>query len=144
MNNKIGAAALALATFGGLLTAAPAIAGTDGALATGSWSVGTEYGNTLRAEFRQNTDGSGYYWRTFGSGNCTATTSDVDISISDMSTYPNNWDNTASWAKDQAACDTRLYRYSGFSTELTSGWTNYGSGASLAAINDLTSSYKLS
>jgi len=27
---------------------------------------------------------------------------------------------------------------------LLARWTNYGSGASLAAINDLTSSYKLS
>jgi hypothetical protein len=144
MIKKIGTGALALACCGVLLGTSPALADGGGVLATGNYSVGTSYGSTLRNEFRQNTDGSGYYWKTFGSGDCTATTSDVDFSISDLSAWPDNWDNSASWAAVYHQCDTRLYRYANFSTELTSGWTNYGSGASLAAINDLTSSYKLS
>jgi len=125
-----------------MLLASPAMAVSVSPYATGNVSVGS--GTTLRNEFRQNVDGSGYYWKTFGSADCTTTTSDVDDSWADTSSHSGGWDNSASWAVDYNQCDTRLSRYANFSTELTSGWTNYGSGASLAAINDLTSSYKLS
>lgn len=131
----LGAVALAAAavTFG----VAPAHAD-----ATANISVGTQYGNVLRAEFKQNVDGSGYFYRTYGSGNCTVSTSTPDIQISSMP----NWDNAASWIKDFAQCDVKIFRFVNFDTALT-GYVHYGSsGQSLegAGLNNLTSSYYVS
>lgn len=143
MFRKMGTVSLALGSIGVMLLASPAMSVGVSPDATGNVSVGTQYGSTLRNQFRQNVDGTGYYWKTYGNGGCSSTTSDVDDSWADMS-WKGGWDNSASWAADYNQCDTRLYRYANFGTELTSGWTNFGSGASLAAINDVTSSYKLS
>lgn len=141
MKQKILAIALGSAVVAVGLTTAPAQAGP----ATGNVSVGTQYGSVLRNQFRQNVDGSGYYWRTYGSGSCTATTSDVDTQWKDMDTE-NNWDNVASYAYDYNACDTKLYQFTNFDTTMT-GWVDYGTGGQSlegAALNNRTSSYRLS
>jgi len=128
--------ALAFVTAVGLATPA-------NAEASANVSVGTQYGSVLRGQFHQNVDGSGYFFRTYGSADCTSTTSDVDIQISNMTDYA--WDNAASWAQDYNGCDTKLFRYKDFDTALT-GWIDYGStGQSLSgALNNLTTSFKLS
>jgi hypothetical protein len=110
--------------------------------ASGDVTVGTQYGSYKRAVFRQNLDGSGYYFQVYGSGDCTASTTDVDDQISDMADYA--WDNAASYAKDWGSCHTKIYRYANFDTALT-GYVDYGStGSSLGANDNLTSSFKVS
>lgn len=122
-----------------VLTASPAAAGP----ATGSVDVGTNYGPVLRNEFRQNADGSGYSWQSFGSGNCTSSTTDVDFGWSNMDSHK-NWNDVVSYAKDFAQCDTKLYANTGFASAMT-GWVNYGSGSSVgSSLNNRTSSYQLS
>lgn len=113
--------------------------------ATGNVSVGTEFGSVLRNTFRQNVDGSGYYWKTYGSGSCTVSTSSPDFKWSDMNTR-SNWSDVASYAYDYNQCDTKLFRLTDFNDALT-GYVNYGSGGQSlegAALNNKTSSYYLS
>jgi hypothetical protein len=137
MFKKTAIAALGASTVFTVLQAVPAHAE-----ATANVSVGTQFGNVLRGQFRQNVDGSGYFFRTYGSDNCTVDTGNVDSQIADMSAY--SWDNAASYAQDYASCDTKLYRYAGPSTALT-GWINYGSGQTLSgALNNLTTAFQLS
>lgn len=110
--------------------------------AYGDVTVGTQYGSYKRAAFRQNADGSGYYFQVYGSGDCTLTTTDVDDQIANMADYA--WDNAASYAKDWGDCATKIYRYANFDTALT-GYVNYGSTGSSLGVNDnLTSSFKVS
>ena len=113
--------------------------------ATGNVNVGTEFGSVLRNTFRQNVDGSGYAWKTYGSGSCTISTSTPDFKWSDMNTR-NNWGDVASYAYDYNQCDTKLFRLVDFGDALT-GYVNYGSGGQSlegAALNNKTSSYYLS
>lgn len=110
--------------------------------AYGNVEVGTQYGDVKRMAFRQNVDGSGYYFQVYGSGNCTSSTTDVDVQIADMLTY--QWDNAASYARDWANCDVKIFRYANFSDALTN-YVDYGStGSSLGANNNLTSSFRVS
>lgn len=113
--------------------------------ATGSVNVGTQYGSVLRAEFRQNVDGTGYYWRTYGGANCSSSTSSADFSWSNMNSN-NSWNDVTSYIKDFALCDVKIYRNVDFGDALT-GYVNYGSGGQSlagAALNNRTSSYRLS
>ena len=114
--------------------------------ATGSYSAGTQYGDTLRGQFRQNVDGSGYYWRSYGSSACTqATTGTPDFSWSDMNSNK-NWNDVASWASDHNQCDTKLYQNTGFGGD-TIGYLDFGTGGtslSPYSFSNKTSSYKLS
>lgn len=138
MLKKAAVASLGACTLFTVMQAVPAHAE-----ATANVSVGTQYGSVLRAQFRQNVDGSGYFFRSYGSGDCTGGTGDVDFSISNMASYA--WDNAASYAQDYNSCDTKLFRYAGFDTALT-GWINYGSGGQTlsGALNNLTTSFQLS
>lgn len=113
--------------------------------ATGNVTVGTEYGSVLRNTFRQNVDGSGYSWKTYGSSNCTVSTSSPDSQWADMNTR-SNWGDAASYAYDYNQCDTKLFRLTDFNDALT-GYVHYGSsGQSLegAGLNNKTSSFYLS
>jgi hypothetical protein len=114
--------------------------GPASAEATGNVTVGS--GTYLRGQFRQNINGSGYYFKTMGTTACTATTGDIETQIADMANY--GWDNAASWAQDYNSCDTKIFRYAGPSTPLT-GWVNYGStGYTLdGPNNNLTSAFQL-
>ena len=134
----LGASAVAV----GLTCAAPA---AHAGPATGNVSVGTEFGSVLRNTFRQNVDGSGYSWKTYGSGSCTVSTSSPDFKWSDMNNRE-NWGDVASYAYDYNQCDTKLFRLIDFNDALT-GYVNYGSGGQSlegAALNNKTSSYYLS
>lgn len=139
---KMSACAVAGAVVGVVgLSPAPAIA----APATGNVSKGTQYGSIRRGEWRQNLDGSGYWWRTYGSGACTASYSDVDVQWANMASN-NSWDKVASWAADFNGCDTMNFAFANFEGELTH-WYNYGSdGRSLDGnfgTNNKTVSYQL-
>ena len=108
---------------------------------TSSAVQGREYGSAIRAEFRQNYDGSGYYLAAFGSGPCTPSTATPDVSFSVL---PGRWNDSASWATDYNRCDIKIYRDGGF-TGPSWGYTNFASGRYLGDYwNDEMSSYRLS
>lgn len=77
----------------------------------------------------------------YGSGNCTSSLGDSDLSLGSM---PGGWNDAVSSIRDFAGCDTNLFwdSLSGLST----GYRNYGSaGASVpSGWNDQTSAVRLS
>jgi hypothetical protein len=100
--------------------------------ATGNHSHGT--GSTLRSELRQNEDGTGYWFKTFGTTGCTASTSNIDNKAAHMEDDA-GWGNSAEWVADFNLCDTRLFDTGSCTNELTSGWTNFAAGRALSAAN---------
>jgi len=131
-----------LGTMGAATLIALACVGPASATAGDSYTVGGQYGSVLRAEFRQNVDGSGFFWKTLGSGDCSkSTTTTADYTASSMP----DWNDALSWARDRVLCDTKIFQDTGLVNPLT-GFVDYGdTGRTVASgLNNRTSSYQLS
>lgn len=90
-------ATIFMAAFVVLVPTAPAQA-----TATGSVTVGTQYGSTLRASFRTNSDFSGYVWNSYGSSSCTASYDDIEFRQNSLG---NGWSNDIATQTDYNQCD---------------------------------------
>jgi hypothetical protein len=131
--------AVAAATAAVTLAPAPAYAATACSFPTGTptgITCTTDYssgykvtkiksgtGTTLRAAFydswyRYSGDRILYY----GSGTCSATTTDTDFSLKSL---PDGWGNKISSVEDFAGCDVNLFDWVGFGGGST-GYVNYG------------------
>lgn len=114
--------------------------------ALSSASFGSQYGNVARARLYEHANLAGATLTMYGSGNCSASTMDVDLT---MGTMKNGWNDAVSSIRDYAACDTMLYEDGGALGTRT-GWNNYGTGGTSVGSavgnwwNDRTSSVRLS
>lgn len=114
--------------------------------------IRTGTGTTLRAAFydswlRYSGDRILYY----GSGTCSATTTDTDFKLSSL---PDGWNDKISSVEDYAGCDVNLFKHVDWAAEqntvTSTGYVHYGErstggGKHLAYNrNDWTSSFKIS
>lgn len=105
-------------------------------------------GTTLRAAFYDS-------WYTYsgdrilyyGSGTCSATTTDTDFKLAYL---PDGWDNKISSVEDYAGCDVNLFAEGNFGGKST-GYVNYGEQSTgggkhlnLLYYNNWASSFKIS
>lgn len=106
-----------------------------------NWTIKSGTGTTLRAIFYENSNFTGAQLAYYGSGPCTATTSDADFSLSVM---PAGWNDVVSAVRDYNGCDVKLYRDINFGGGSTV-WVNYGGGKTVpSGWNDVPSSFRVS
>ncbi|WOQ16710.1 hypothetical protein [Raineyella sp. W15-4] len=134
--------AFSVASLGVAVAAPPANAIVD-------TNIGRSYGNVQRASMWQHADRGGAVLTTYGSGACSGTTGDRDITQNSLN-YGlfNNWNDVISSAADFSQCDTFLFWDENLGGASKSGnWDGtYGGYVNLPDIgfNDVASSYYLS
>ena len=134
------AAATATAAAALLVGAPAASAESDVTLQSGSAS-------TLRVRMWEHSGFGGAAISYYGSGNCSASTSDTpDYRLSSMpGPFYNSWDDSVSSFKDFASCDLKLFGDENFGGGSTGWMDTGGAGRNLGSTwNDKASSFAVS